>query len=105
MGTPLERIMKMGAAMLEAVRTFKPPSSDGKKFEIRLGECIHPGCNLCFRHKLLRLHCQLCRPTAAPSTCHACMQHIGQWSVELIEASGLHMHLHNFVYVTVESHL
>ena len=38
MGTPLERIMKMGAAMLEAVRTFKPPSSDGKKFEIRLGQ-------------------------------------------------------------------
>lgn len=30
--------MKMGAAMLEAVRTFKPPSSDGKKFEIRLGQ-------------------------------------------------------------------
>ncbi|KAA6426844.1 MAG: adenylate guanylate cyclase [Trebouxia sp. A1-2] len=41
MGTPLERIMKMGAAMLEAVRTFKPPSSDGKKFEIRLG--VHCG--------------------------------------------------------------
>lgn len=38
MGSPLERIMKMGAAMLEAVRTFKPPSSDGKKFEIRLGQ-------------------------------------------------------------------
>lgn len=38
MGTPLERIMKMGTAMLEAVRTFKPPSSDGKKFEIRLGQ-------------------------------------------------------------------
>ena len=38
LGTPLERIMKMGTAMLEAVRTFKPPSSDGKKFEIRLGQ-------------------------------------------------------------------
>lgn len=37
MGTPLERIMKMGSAMLDAVRAFKPPSSDGKKFEIRLG--------------------------------------------------------------------
>ena len=40
MGSPLERIVKMGAAMLEAVRTFKPPSSDGKKFEIRLGQLI-----------------------------------------------------------------
>lgn len=38
MGTPLERIVKMGSAMLEAVRTFKPPSGDGKKFEIRLGQ-------------------------------------------------------------------
>ncbi len=91
MGTPLERIMKMGAAMLEAVRAFKPPSSDGKKFEIRLGECIHPRCTLGFRLKLLRLHCQLCRPTAAPSTCHACMQRIEQLSVELVEASGLHI--------------
>lgn len=41
MGTPLERIVKMGSAMLEAVRTFKPPSGDGKKFEIRLG--VHCG--------------------------------------------------------------
>ncbi|DBA81613.1 hypothetical protein WJX77_010729 [Trebouxia sp. C0004] len=41
LGTPLERIMKMGAAMLEAVRAFKPPSPDGKKFEIRLG--VHCG--------------------------------------------------------------
>lgn len=40
-GTPLERMMKMGTAMLEAVKTFKPPSSDGKKFEIRLG--VHCG--------------------------------------------------------------
>ncbi len=39
LGTPLERIMKMGTAMLEAVRAFKPTSSDGKKFEIRLGWC------------------------------------------------------------------
>ena len=38
MGTPLERIIKMGSAMLEAVRAFKPPSCDGKKFEIRLGQ-------------------------------------------------------------------
>ena len=38
MGTPLDRILKMGSAMLDAVRTFKPPSSDGKKFEIRLGQ-------------------------------------------------------------------
>lgn len=40
LGTPLERIMKMGVAMLEAVRSFKPPSADGKKFEIRLGQYI-----------------------------------------------------------------
>lgn len=38
MGTPLERILKMGAAMLEAVKNFKPPSSDGKRFQIRLGQ-------------------------------------------------------------------
>lgn len=37
MGTPLERILKMGTAMLEVVKNFKPPSSDGKKFQIRLG--------------------------------------------------------------------
>ena len=41
MGTPLERILKMGTAMLEAVKNFKPPSSDGKRFQIRLGQlCI-----------------------------------------------------------------
>ena len=38
MGTPLERILKMGTAMLEAVKNFKPPSSDGKRFQIRLGQ-------------------------------------------------------------------
>ena len=97
MGTPLERIMKMGAAMLEAVRAFKPPSSDGKKFEIRLGELRHhPSCTLCFRHKLKCLHLQLCRPTVAPSTCHACMRAIRQLSEELGESSGLHIHICNY---------
>ena len=39
MGTPLERILKMGTAMLEAVKNFKPPNSpEDRKFQIRLGK-------------------------------------------------------------------
>ncbi len=94
MGTPLERIMKMGAAMLEAVRAFKPPSSDGKKFEIRLGGSRHhPSCTLCFRHKLSSAYTfsSAGQQQRHPLVMLACG--IVQFSVELGESSGLHIHI------------
>lgn len=76
MGTPLERIMKMGAAMLEAVRAFKPPSSDGKKFEIRLGQLTPkpqpplsvsgPPCLMSLLHSWLWVQSILRLPAAIP---------------------------------------
>lgn len=60
LGTPLERIMKMGVAMLEAVRSFKPPSADGKKFEIRLGQyisCLLSTINTTLQTKLKQPFC------------------------------------------------
>ena len=79
MGTPLERMMQMGAAMLEAVRAFKPPSPDGKKFEIRLGDCIHPPL-----HPLL--HTQAPALTLSTlqvnsSTIHLSCLHAAYWAV------------------------
>ncbi len=80
MGKPLERIMKMGAAMLEAVRAFKPPSSDGKKFEIRLGESIHPSCTFPFR-AMQALALTLSTLQANSSTIHLSCLHAAYWAI------------------------
>ena len=37
-GTPLERVLLMANAMLDAIKTFKSP--DGKNLRIRIGELL-----------------------------------------------------------------